>query len=118
MATFPDLDLNQTAVYWASPTPNGTGGFTWDTPVEIDCRWESSTELIRASNGEQIVSRAEVQVGQDLEENGMLYLGDLDDLSVAQKADPMTVSTAYQIRRFDKVPDIDDATVFYREAYL
>jgi hypothetical protein len=115
---FPDDDQNQTAVYWASPTPDGRGGHTWDTAVEINCRWEGSTELIRASNGEQIVSRAVVQVSQDLNENGMLYLGELDDLTTAQKANPMTVSTAYLIRKFDKIPEIDDATVFYREAYL
>jgi len=79
MATFPNRNLNQTAVYWASPMPDGYGGFTWDDPVEIDCRWEGSTKLIKRANGEQIACMAEVQINQDVEENGMLYLGDLDE---------------------------------------
>ncbi|MEE9356489.1 MAG: hypothetical protein V3U75_12940 [Methylococcaceae bacterium] len=117
MTAFTERNLNQTAVYWATPTPDGSGGHTWAAPVEIDCRWEASTKLIRAANGEEIVCMAEVQVNQDLDQNGMLYLGDLDDLSVAQKADPMTVEGAYHIRRFDKVPAIKGAA-FFRKAYL
>jgi hypothetical protein len=117
MATFPNRNLTQTAVYWASPTSDGYGGFTWDTPVEIDCRWVNSTKLIRAANGEQIICMAEVQISQDLDENGMLYLGELGDLTIAQKADPMTVSGAYHIRRFDKVPTIK-GTDFFRKAFL
>lgn len=117
MASFPNRNLNQTAVYWASPIKDGYGGYTWSDPVEIDCRWVNSTRLITASNGEEIVCRAEVQVKQDLDEQGMLYLGDLDDLDSSEEADPRTISVAYQIKRFDKVPTIK-GNKFFRKAYL
>lgn len=117
MGTFPDRNLNQTAVYWRSPTPDGMGGFTYDDPEEIDCRWTASTQVITASNGDQVVCRAEVQVDQDLDEQGLLYLGTLDDLESSEEEDPSTVDAAYSIRRFDKIPGIR-ADRFFRKAYL
>lgn len=117
MADFPDENLNQTAVYWGNPQPDGTGGFTYDDPVEVDCRWVSSIEVITAANGDQIVCRARVQVGQDLDEQGKLYLGELDDLDSSEEADPTIVDGAYIIKRFDKIPTIR-GDKFYRKAYL
>lgn len=122
MANFPNRNLNQTAVYWASPVPDGYGGFTWDDPIEIDCRWVNSTKVIltravRGGGGEEIICQAEVQVNQDLDEQGMLYLGSLDDLDSGEEADPVTISTAYTIKRFDKVPTIK-GNRFFRKAYL
>jgi len=109
--------LNQTAVYWSSPTEDGYGGFTFSAPVEISCRWQTSTKVITAGNGDQIVSRAVVYVNQDLDEQGMLYLGTLDDLDSSQEAEPRTVSGACVIRRFDKTPSVE-AGEYLRKAYL
>jgi len=114
---FPDNHLHQTAVYWGSPTDDGYGGYTWGDPVEIDCRWIDSARVVTDGKGREIVCRAEVQVGQDLDEDGMLYLGELDDLDSAQEDDPRTVDGAYSIKRFDKVPTIK-GTAYYRKAYL
>jgi hypothetical protein len=117
MTAFPNNNLNQTAVYWGNPINDGYGTFTFDDPVEIACRWEDSNKLIRQSNGEQKLSMAEVQVSQDLDENGILFLGDLDDLTAAQEADPASISSAYVIMRFDKIPTLK-GTKFFRKAYL
>jgi len=114
---FPERNLNQTAVYWASPTQDAYGSLTWDDPEEIDCRWVESTELITLDNGEQVVSRAQVQVKQDLDRNGMLYLGELDDLDSDEEDDPREGDGAYLIRRFDKVPTMRSGR-YYRVAYL
>ena len=35
----------ETAVYWGNPQNDGYGGFTFDTPVEIKCRWEEKSEV-------------------------------------------------------------------------
>lgn len=114
---FPNRNLNQTAVYWANPVKDGSGGFTWDAPVEISCRWVVSTKVITIANGKEIVTRAEVQVEQDVDEQGMLYLGSLDDLDSSQEAGPEDVAGAHEIRRFDKTPTMS-GTSFFRKAYL
>jgi hypothetical protein len=105
----------QKAVYWGNPAPDGYGGYTYDNPVEIDCRWEDRKDLITDNDGNQIVSRARVFVTQDLNEQGWLYLGDLDDLDSAPTPKE---SGAYQIKRFDRVPAAKSTTEFVRIAYL
>lgn len=107
----------QTSVYWGSPSIDGYGGFTFDDPVEISVRWEDSTKVITDNMGKEIVSMARIMLTQDVEEQGYLYLGELTDLTAAQKANPMLIETAFEIKRFDKVPDIK-ATEFFRECYL
>jgi hypothetical protein len=104
MARFPNRNLNQTAVYWGNPQPDGTGGYTWDDPIEIDSRWIYDREVMIDNQGEEIVSHAQVRVAQDLDENGMLFLGTLNDLDSDQEANPGTVTEARKIRQFRKVP--------------
>ena len=62
--------LKQTAVYWSAPVDDGWGGQTFATPVEISCRWEDKTELIRADNGREMISSAQIHVDQDLDFEG------------------------------------------------
>ena len=54
---------------------------------------------------------------QDLDEGGILYLGNLTDLTVGQKADPMTIDTAYKIKRFEKIITIKSRR-YFRKVYL
>ena len=109
----------QKCVYWGEPIPDGYGGRTFDSayPEEISCRWEALTQVISDRQGNEIVSRARVYVMEDVEEEGWLFLGTLDDLDSYEEADPMEASGAYKIKRFDKTPTIrgDD---FVRIAYL
>ncbi len=117
MPTFPNRNLNQTAVYWHSPATTGYGGLTWDTPVEIPCRWVAKVQLVVAQNGEQLISQATAQVEQDVDIQGILFLGVLDDLTTAQKADPQLIAAAYTIKAFGKTPTMQ-ANDFFRKAYL
>ena len=117
MAIFPNRNLKQWAVYWGDPVPDGTGGYTFDTPAEIRCRWLSMKKLLVSLAGEELVSNATVQVSEDLDENGMLFLGRLSGLSIAQKADPRLVDGAYFIKQFHKIPTMSGRR-FVRKAYL
>lgn len=114
----------QTAVYWNKPTNDGYGGMTFDSayPMEIDCRWEDTTEAItmrgESRKSVEVVCKAVVYVTEDLEEEGWLFLGELTDLSSAEEDDPMSVDGAYQIKRFDKTPALGSTTVFIRKAYV
>ena len=109
--------LQQTAVYWAAPVPDGFGGFNWDDPVEIKCRWTDSTQVITSTDGDELVSLAFVLVESDVQEQGRLFLGTLADLDSADEDDPTIVARAFVIKRFDKIPDISAAS-FLRKAFL
>jgi hypothetical protein len=108
-------NLNQTAVYWGSPTPDGWGGTTFDSPVEMDCRWEEKQELFVDASGEQVLSHAVVYLSQDVDIGGYLYLGDMNDLDSTPV--PSENSDAYEIRSFRKTPNLK-ATVYERKAWL
>ena len=114
---FPERNLVSKCIYWGNPVPDGFGGFTYDEPVELDCSWVASTRVMVDRSGRELVSRAQVRVAQDLDEQGMLYLGVLDDLDSAEELDPRSVAGAWEIKRFDRVPTIK-GTAYYRVAYL
>jgi len=115
---FPDIQQNQTAVYWGAPVNDGFGGRTWDDPVEIACRWETKEALVLRSNGQQTLSHSRAFVATDLDEDGVLFLGTLDDLDSGEEADPTTVTGAYSIVRFEKIPRLRGTTAFQRRAFL
>lgn len=105
----------QTAVYWANPVADGYGDRTYDDAVEIKCRWQNKNSVIKSANGEEIVVTAEVFVTQDLDEQGMLWLGDLDDLD----SDPQPVASgASLIVKVDKSPSLGSTSDFIRKVYL
>ena len=95
-----------TAVYWANPAISGDGSFSFDDPVEISCLWTEKIELIQDNQGKEVVSKAGIWVTQDLANNGMLFHGELTDLSTAEKADPRKRKDAYEIKLFLKKPSI------------
>jgi len=76
-----------------------------------------TSELFTDANGQQLVSRAQVQVSSDLVLNGVLYLGTLDDLDSSEEASPNLILGAYTIKRIDKVPTVK-GDKFYRLCYL
>ncbi len=114
---FIDSFLKQTAVYWPTPTADGYGKLSFGAAIEIDCRWVDKSELFLDAEGKESLSRAVVHVDQDVEIEGYLYLGELTDLSVAEKADPQLEVNAFPIRQYKKTPGIK-AAEFVRKAWL
>jgi hypothetical protein len=115
----------QIAVYWGSPTSDGEGGYDYAQPKEIFCRWQDISQLVVGTNEETITSMAMVYVLEDLEQDGMLYLGTLDDLESQYIIDtgdaipnPKEIKGAYAIKRFEKVPALGSSTEFLRKAFL
>jgi len=117
IATILRKNCNQTAVYWAAPVKDGYGGFTYGDPVEISVRWQDKTEIIMDSKGVEMISKAEVFTIQDVAEQGILYLGDLDDLDSTQEDDPATITGAHSIKRFEKSPTANGRE-FVRKVWL
>lgn len=115
----------QTAVYWGSPQDDGYGTMTYDDPVEIKCRWQEGLEVISMAGDDrrsrELVSKAQVWLLQDVDEEGYLYLGTLDSedpLGSAEEADPAVVDKAYKIKLFEKTPELRHSNKFIRKAYL
>ena len=123
ITSFLTRTCKQVAVYWGSPVNDGYGGKTFADPVEIFCRWEDKNEIFVAPNGDEAVSKSVVYVLQDLDQEGYLYLGTLDDLlesggESTGELVPSEIEGAQIIKRFDKTPALGSTTEFLRKVYL
>ena len=109
----------QDAVYWGNPVSNGTGGMTFDAPVDIKCRWTDKQRIILSANGVQVLVKGEVMITADLDLQGWLKLGRLSDFdSTVDETNPMKVAGAYEIIAVDKIPMIKSTTVFVRTVFF
>ena len=116
----------ETAVYWGNPQNDGFGGFTFDAPVEIKCRWENKTEVdfgwfSAGFPGNVRLSKSSLLVLEDMEEKAYLWKGTLDeleDLYGSDVPDPMQVRDAFKIHRFDKIPMVFKTDEFVRTVWL
>lgn len=114
---FPNNHLNDTIVYWGSPTNDGYGTYIYATAVEIDGRWMEKSELILNYEGKQIVSNTHVQVLNELDEDGYLYLGTLASIPAGDLTTPKKVDGAYRIQKVMRTPSIKGDSD-YIEVYL
>lgn len=105
----------QDIVYWGAPVTDVYGARTFSTPIEIKGRWEDVQNLFVSPDGRELVSRAIVYLGQDVDIGGYLYLGTL--VSISSAVNPKTVSKAYEIRSFNKIPSIK-STIYERVVFV
>ena len=114
--------LRQTAVWWplASSESAGIevdqyGHPVYASPIEVDCRWEDRIEQFTDGRDILRMSQAIVYVDRDMEIGGVLMLGTEDDIT--DESDPLRNEGAYEIQRFDKMPDFK-CRRFLRNCYL
>lgn len=112
--TFVTRGLNQTLTYWGSPVYDGRGGYTYDSPITINGRWEDRTEIFIDGAAKEKRSQAVVFVDRDVEEEGYLALGDWTDSAYD---DPVDCNSALKIKAFKKIPNVK-ATDFGRKVWL
>ena len=116
----------QDAVYWGSPQETGYGDKTFADAVQLKVRWEDKEQLIRLDDGTEISSRAIVYVLQDVDVEGMMWLGTLQELyadanveSSAEAIDnPKEFDKAWVIKKFEKSPVLGSTTEFLRKVWL
>ncbi len=106
----------QTAVYWEPTGNDGYGGKTWADPVEIPVRWDNTISVSSFIPGTRILCNATVLVNQELNPEGYLYLGTLEDFE--DMSNPLSIDAAYPIQRFSTIPLIKSRTKFIKIAYL
>lgn len=122
-------NCTQTCVYWGSPVDTGYGGVSYADPVELKCRWEDKVQILGSITGNQIVgyqetSRATVYLLQDVDQDGVLWLGELADLdayldsSNGSYIDPKDVPNSHIIKRIEKSPSLGSTTDYLRKAFL
>ena len=104
--------LNQKATYWGNPSPDGYGGYTYDSPELLDCHWENRNELIQDPQGREVRSEAQVYLTTDVDAEGYLALGDFTGT-----ANPKDVEYAFEIRIKEKWVSVD-ATESLIKAWL
>ena len=107
-----------TAVYWGAPTNETDGSLSYASPIEIKCLWKEAIKMIKDNEGKEIVSNATVYVLQDLDNNGMLFYGELVDLSLEEKNDPKQRTEAYEIKLFTKTPSLHLQGEYTRKAMI
>ena len=109
----------QTVVYWANPTNDGDGNFTYDSPVEILVRWDDKTQVVTDSSGRERTSSAEILTNQEMVEEEFLYNGSLSDFSSGQDlSDPKAIEGAYEIITKTKVPAVRSTDDFVRTYFM
>lgn len=94
----------QKAVWWKrSSTTDEYGRYTFDEPVEIDCRWEDRAEEFVNKGGERLVSAAVVYVDRVMEAGDKLKLGALESDT---SSNPVEETEAFEIQTFSKIPNL------------
>lgn len=113
----------QNCIYWSNPVNDGYGGYTFDTPYVIKCRWDDMQRIYTGQDGQQVQQKAKVLVNStdSLVVKGWLMLGTLDDLTIDDSGayqQPSNAIGAYQIIGVDKIPLIRSTTIFVTTVYL
>lgn len=114
----------QKCVYWGNPVDNRKGGWTYDAPAEIDCRWDEKQEFIVGFDGNKYSSQATILVNIDLDRQGYMWLGTLAELNAVATDKgydinkPIEFPDAFIIIQFAKIPAPRKDDDFARIAYL
>jgi len=100
-------------VYWGNPQPDGKGHFTFDDPIQIRGRWSEHGELFATAAGKQEMSKGSALVDRDLDMDGYLYHGTLDDLDTldSTRSPYNNTDLIWQIRAFRKVFSVSGGDV-------
>ena len=91
------MRMNQTCTYWSAAVWDGTA-YTFSSPVTLACRWQDGVRLVRDKAGAQVVSVSTVYLGQDVDSEGRLALGEYSGTTPpAEAMQPICVGTAVGI---------------------
>lgn len=111
----------QKAVYWPFLTDSSQrvlhtayGKQQFDLPVEIDCRWEDVSEQYLDSQGNIRISKSVVYADRLMDAGEYLMLGSLSDVA---DNDPLKNPNAFEIKRFDSIPNLKNTEILLM-AYL
>ena len=93
----------QKATFWEKVGTDDYGRPTFTTPVEIDCRWEDTSEEYISYRGTREVAKSTVYVDRVMDVGGYLKLGSPDS---GTADDPTTEDDAWEVKMFRQVPNL------------
>lgn len=99
----------QFACYWAGPTPDGLGGMTFAAPIQIPCRWEDRVEVVKDTQGREIITTNVVYVDRVLALDSYVRLGRLSDLPTPLPVDPRKIEGARKVKRVEALPNLKNS---------
>lgn len=102
-------NMHQEATYWSPLANDGFGGMTFNTPIEILCRWQNDAVLFRDTEGREVTSSSIVYPNQELAVRGYLALGDQ-----TATPDPRDLADAFEIRQVGQSPSLDATRVLFK----
>jgi hypothetical protein len=108
----------QTAIYWKNNGPDGFGGYNFDAPIEIKCRWDGKSEIKMTNTGQYYASAASLMTNQEVNVDDYVCLGFLSGFSGQDISNPKAVNGAFAIIQVDKIPMVKKTDEFVRTAYL
>ncbi len=79
-------------MYWSNPVPDGYGGYTFQPPIELKCRWEDINERFITDANTEDLSKSKVYVDRDLMVGGYLLEGLGEDIDLT--GNPENITTA------------------------
>lgn len=110
--------FNQTAVFWNPELARDVyGQDTYETGIDVACRWQDKVEEFVNAQGERELSAAVVYMEAPVavaRVDSWAYLGEVADLSAEELADPTTVSGALVVRAIGQSPTLDAGTTLYK----
>ena len=86
--------------YWPVRGTTKFGEFSYDDPLELDVRIEKNEVLTSDPTSNTVGFDYVINVGQDVDEGGIVYLGPLTDLEEGILVD------TYKVTNFEKIPDV------------
>lgn len=97
--------LKQRAVWWPVVSIDDVSGAeTHGEPEEVKCRWEDVAEEFKDTSGTTKVSNAKVYVDRDMYQGGVLWLGELEDIT--DQDEPFNNERAFRIEKYNKLPNL------------
>ena len=109
----------QRATWWESIGIDNYGQKTYADPVEIWCRWEDVLIEVILANNEKVTAKTTVYVDREMKVGDYLKYGLLDEETGTGEiyGDPTTLTGAFEIIRFEKLPNLRN-TEYLLTAYL
>lgn len=115
--------LNQTAVVWSYASPDGKGGFIFDSsPSEIRVRKSVDVGIWSDNVADKSISKTKLLAISEVKENDYIYLGKLSDVPFEYINDPIRLKIgrerARRVKRVSKTYEVKTDKVLLYKIYF
>lgn len=102
----------QVCLYWKYNGADVYGADSYDDVVELTCRWDDKTELIKSDLGKEEVSNATVYPQQRVFPRDVLWLGTIDDYPGDLEA-PLEGAYGRRVLKCESIPNLKNTETLH-----